>query len=110
MGPRSRSTAQEGDAFCLLEIHVRKCKSITEQQRTLWKCWRKQVQKYLYPQWKWVYRHNMKGHSIRKKPLFQNRHKNWKKTTVCNCIWGQISYFLEKCPLVWWNKNRTVWP
>ena len=31
-------------------------------------------------------------------------------TTVCNCTWGQRSYFLEKCPLVWWNKNRTGWP
>ena len=27
-------------------------------------------------------------------------------TMVCNCTWGQRSYFLEKCPLVWWNKNR----
>ena len=32
------------------------------------------------------------------------------QTTVCNCTWGQRSYVLEKCPLVWWNKNRTVWP
>uniref|UniRef100_A0A4W5Q964 XRCC4 N-terminal domain-containing protein n=1 Tax=Hucho hucho TaxID=62062 RepID=A0A4W5Q964_9TELE len=39
MGPRSRHTAQEGDAFCLLEMNVlwcEKCKSIPEQQqRTL---------------------------------------------------------------------------
>ena len=52
--PRSRHTAQEGDAFCLLEMNVlwcEKCKSIPEQlQRTLWRCWRKHVQKYLYPQ------------------------------------------------------------
>jgi hypothetical protein len=36
MGPRSRHTTQEGDAFCLLEIHVllcKKCKSIPEQQQ-----------------------------------------------------------------------------
>ena len=54
MGPRSRHTTQEGDAFCLLEMNVlwcEKCKSIPEQQqRSLWRCWRKQVQKYLYPQ------------------------------------------------------------
>ena len=41
MIPRSRHTAQEGDAFCLLEMNVlycEKCKSIPEQQqRTLWK-------------------------------------------------------------------------
>ena len=54
MGPRTCHTAQEGDAFCLLEMNIlwcEKCKSIPEQQqRTLWRCWRKQVQKYLYPQ------------------------------------------------------------
>ena len=34
MGPRSRHTAQEGDAFCLLEMNVLWCengKSIPEQ-------------------------------------------------------------------------------
>jgi hypothetical protein len=54
MGPRSRHTAQEGDAFCLLEMNVLWCenwKSIPEQQqRTLWRCWRKPMQKYLYLQ------------------------------------------------------------
>ena len=36
MGPRSRHTAQEGDAFCLLEMNVLWCekfKSIREQQQ-----------------------------------------------------------------------------
>ena len=36
MGPRSRHTVQEGDAFCLLEINAlwcEKCKSIPEQQQ-----------------------------------------------------------------------------
>uniref|UniRef100_A0AAZ3QR06 Transposase Tc1-like domain-containing protein n=1 Tax=Oncorhynchus tshawytscha TaxID=74940 RepID=A0AAZ3QR06_ONCTS len=46
-----------------------------------------------------LYRHNLKGHSARKKPLLQNRHKK-SHTTVCNCTWGQRLYFLEKCPLV----------
>ena len=55
------------------------------------------------------YRHNLKGCSARKKPLLQNLHRK-SQTTVCNCTWGQRLYFLEKCPLVWWNKNRTVWP
>ena len=54
-------------------------------------------------------RHDLTGRSARKKPLLQNRHKK-SQTTVCNCTWGQRPYFLEKCPLVWWNKNRTVWP
>ena len=48
MEPRSRHTAQKGDAFCLLEMNVlwcEACKLISEQQqRTLWTCWRKQVQ------------------------------------------------------------------
>ena len=46
-----------------------------------------------------LYRHNLKGRSARKKPLLQNHHKK-SQTTVCNCTWGQRSYFLEKCPLV----------
>ena len=46
-----------------------------------------------------LYRHDLKGRSARKKSLFQNRHKK-SQTTVCNCTWGQRSYFLEKCPLV----------
>ena len=56
-----------------------------------------------------LYRHNLEGHSARKKPLLQNRHKK-SQSTVCNCTWGQSLYFLEMCPLVWWNKNITVWP
>ena len=54
-----------------------------------------------------LYRHNLKGCSARKKPLLQNCHKK-SQTTVCNCTWGQICYFLEKCPLVWWNKNSVM--
>ena len=46
-----------------------------------------------------LYRHNLKGHSARRKPLLQNHHKK-SQTTVYNCTWGQRSYFLEKCPLV----------
>ena len=56
-----------------------------------------------------LYRHNQKGRSAMKKPLLQNRHKK-SQTMVCNCTWWQRLYFLEKCPLVWWNKNRTGWP
>ena len=53
---------------------------------------------------KWVlYRHNLKGRSVRKKPLLQNCLKK-SQTTVGNCTWGQSSHFLEKYPLVWWNK------
>ena len=63
-----------------------------------------------------LYRHNLKDRSARKKPLLQNCHKK-KETTVCNCTWGQRLCYLEKCPLVWWNKiqlfghndHRYVW-
>uniref|UniRef100_A0AAZ3QN69 Transposase Tc1-like domain-containing protein n=1 Tax=Oncorhynchus tshawytscha TaxID=74940 RepID=A0AAZ3QN69_ONCTS len=41
-----------------------------------------------------LYRHNLKGRSARKKPRLQNRHKK-NQTTVCNCTWGQRSYFLD---------------
>ena len=33
-----------------------------------------------------------------------------RQTTVCNSTWRQRLYFLEKCPLVWWNNNSYVWP
>jgi transposase len=46
-----------------------------------------------------LYRHNLKCRSARKKPLLQNRCKK-SQTAVCNCTWGQRSYFMEKCPLV----------
>ena len=46
-----------------------------------------------------LYRHNLKGRTATKKPLLQKAKKK-SLTTVCNCIWGQRSYFLEKCPLV----------
>ena len=54
-----------------------KCKSIPEkQQRTLWRCWRKQVQTGTISTVKRVLcRHNLKGRSARKKPLLQNCHK-----------------------------------
>uniref|UniRef100_A0AAZ3QKI0 Transposase Tc1-like domain-containing protein n=1 Tax=Oncorhynchus tshawytscha TaxID=74940 RepID=A0AAZ3QKI0_ONCTS len=42
-----------------------------------------------------LYRHNLQGHSARKKPLLQNRHKK-SQTTVCNCTWGQRLYFLDE--------------
>uniref|UniRef100_A0AAZ3P0J9 Transposase Tc1-like domain-containing protein n=1 Tax=Oncorhynchus tshawytscha TaxID=74940 RepID=A0AAZ3P0J9_ONCTS len=101
MGPRSRHTAQEGDAFCLLEMNVlwcEKCKSIPEQQqRTLLEETGTKVSISTVKQV--LYRHNLKGSSARKKKLLQNRHKK-SQVTVCNCTWGQRSYFLEKCPLV----------
>ena len=59
-----------------LVIWCEKCKSFpVQQRRTLWKCWRKQVQKYLYPQWNESYIDNLKGRSARLKPLLQNRHR-----------------------------------
>uniref|UniRef100_A0AAZ3QKU7 Uncharacterized protein n=1 Tax=Oncorhynchus tshawytscha TaxID=74940 RepID=A0AAZ3QKU7_ONCTS len=72
MGPRSRHTTQEGDAFCLLEMNVlwcEKCKSIPEQQRTLKMLEEAGTVKQV------LYRHNLKGPSARKKALLQNRHK-----------------------------------
>ena len=41
-----------------------------------------------------LYQHNLKGHSARKKPLLQNRHKK-SLTMVCNCTWGHIILFGE---------------
>ena len=120
MGPRSCHTSQGGDAFCLLEMNVlwcEKCKSIPEQQqRTLWRCWRKQVQVSTSTVKRVLHRHNLKSHSARKKPLFQNRHKK-SHTTVCNCTWGQRSYFWRnvlwsdetKIELFGHNDHRYVW-
>ena len=95
MGRRSRHTTQE--VLCLLEMNVRWCKkgkSIPEQQqRTFGRCWRIQIQKDLKqvlcqperPLSKEVATapkatqqgssHCSKGHSAKKWPLLQNRHK-----------------------------------
>ncbi|CDQ98875.1 unnamed protein product [Oncorhynchus mykiss] len=45
-----------------------------------------------------LYQHNLKGCSARKKPLLPNRHKKGRLQFAT--AHGQISYFLEKCPLV----------
>ncbi|KAJ8353442.1 hypothetical protein SKAU_G00210090 [Synaphobranchus kaupii] len=77
MGPRSRNTAQEGDSFCLLEMNVlwcEKCKSIPAKD--LVKMLEGTGTKVsIYTVKRVLYRHNLKGCSIRKKPLLQNRHK-----------------------------------
>ena len=56
-----------------------------------------------------LYRHSLKGRSARMKPLLQNRHKK-ARLWFATAHGGQRSCFLEKCPLVWWNKNGTGWP
>ena len=106
MGPRSHHTAQEGDAVGLLEMTVLWCekyKSIPEQQQSLVKMLEETGTKVSISTVKRVLlQHNLKDRSARKKPLLQNRHK--KPDYGLQLHTGQRSYFLEKCPLVWWNK------
>ncbi|CDQ99582.1 unnamed protein product, partial [Oncorhynchus mykiss] len=45
-----------------------------------------------------LYRHNLKGHSARKKLLLQNRHKK-AKLRFATALGGKDCTFLEKCPL-----------
>uniref|UniRef100_A0AAZ3RIF1 Transposase Tc1-like domain-containing protein n=1 Tax=Oncorhynchus tshawytscha TaxID=74940 RepID=A0AAZ3RIF1_ONCTS len=72
MGPRSRYTAQEGDAFCLLEMNVQK---VQINPRTTAKDLEEIGTKVSISTVKRVlYQHNLKGRSARKKPLLQNRH------------------------------------
>ena len=62
-----------------------------------------------------LYRHNLKGHSARKKPLLQNRHKkarrfstaHWDKDrTFCrNVFWSEET----KTELFGHNDHRYVW-
>ena len=74
MGPRSCHTAQEGDAFCLLEMNVRINPRTTAKD--LVKMLEETGTKVSISSLKQVlYRHNLKGRSARKKPLLQNRHK-----------------------------------
>ena len=81
MGPRSRHTAQEGDAFCLLEMNVRWSRKVQINPRTTAKDLVKMLEetgtKVSISTVKQVlYRHNLKGCSERKKPLLQNNHTN----------------------------------
>jgi hypothetical protein len=102
MGPCSRHTAQgrirvlsPRDEHTL----VRKVQINPRTARDLVKMLEETGTKVSMSTVKWVlYGHNLKGHSARKKPLLQNRHKK-SQTTVCNCTWGQRPYFLEKCIL-----------
>lgn len=52
------------------------------------------------------YRHNLKGRSARKKPLLQKCHKKARLRFATKH--GDKDSFLEKCLMVWWNKNLTV--
>ena len=102
MGPRSRHTAQEGDAFCLLEMNVRwfeKGQSIPEKQHFVKMLEETGTKVSIATVKRVLYRLNLKGRSARKNPLLQNLNKK-SQTTVCNFTWGQRLYFLEKCPMV----------
>ena len=110
MGPRSCHTAQEGDSFCLLEMNVLVWK-VQINPRTAAKDLVKMLEETdtkvsISTVKRVLYRHNLKGRSASKKPLLQHHKKS--QTTVCNYTWGQRSYFLEKCPLVWWNKHNCL--
>ena len=89
-------------------ILVRKVQINTRiQQRTLWRCWRKQVQKYLYPQ------SNESYINITFKAAQQGR-SHCSKTGIKKPDYGLQQHICTNLiffgPLVWWNKNRTVWP
>ena len=77
MGTHSRQTAQEGDAFCLLEMNVlwcKKYKSIPEQQDLVKMLEETGTKVSISTVKRVLYQHNLKGRSARKKPLPQNRH------------------------------------
>ena len=73
MGPRSSHTAQEGDAFRLLEMTVLRCEVQINPRTTakdLVKMLEETGTKVSISTVKLVlYRHNLKGHSARKTPL-----------------------------------------
>jgi hypothetical protein len=52
-----------------------------------------------------LYRHILKSHSARKKPLLQNRHKK-SQTMVCNCTWGQRYNFLAIMTIIMFGGKR----
>ena len=79
MWPCSRHTAQEGDAFCLLEMNVL-VRKVQINPRTTAKDLVKMLEetgtKVSISTVKQVlYRHDLKDRSARKKPLLQKRHK-----------------------------------
>lgn len=79
IGMSSHHTAQEGDRFCVSEINVfwsEMCESTPEPKlNPLWRWWLKLVRVWHYPVKRVLYRHGLKGHSARKKPLLQKQHK-----------------------------------
>uniref|UniRef100_A0AAZ3S1H2 Transposase Tc1-like domain-containing protein n=1 Tax=Oncorhynchus tshawytscha TaxID=74940 RepID=A0AAZ3S1H2_ONCTS len=80
MEPRSCHTAQEGDAFCLLEMNTLWCEKLQINPRTTAKGLVKMLEetgtKVSISTVKQVlYQHNLKGRSARKKPLLLNRHE-----------------------------------
>ena len=103
MGPHSRHTAQEGDAFCLRDERtlVRK---VQINPRTAVKDLVKMLEetgtKVSISTVKQVlYGHNLKGHLARKKPLLQNRNKK-ARLRFATAHANKDCTFLQKCPLV----------
>ena len=73
-GTTQRNTAQEGDAFCLLEMNVRKVQiNLRTSAKDLVKMLEETGTKVsISTVERALYRHNLKGLSARKKPLLQN--------------------------------------
>ena len=99
MGPHSRHIAQEGDAFCFLEMNAlwcEKCQSIPEQQQRnpVEMLEEKGTKVSISTVKRVLYRHNLEVAQQGRSHCSKNS-----QTTVCNCTWGQRLYFLEKCPL-----------
>ena len=80
MAPRRCHAAQEGDAFCLLEMNVFWVRKVQINPRTTAKDHVKVqgetgTKVSISTVKRVLYQHNLKGRSARKKPLLQNRHK-----------------------------------
>ena len=112
MGPSNCHTAQEGYAFCLLEINLlwcEKCKSVPEQQRTLWTCWRKPVQSiYIHITWKAAQqgRSHCSRTAIKKARLrFKTAHGDKDRTFWRTVLWSDET----KLELFGHNDHLYVW-
>jgi hypothetical protein len=75
MGARSYHYAQEGDAFCLLEMNIHWCDQ--SQNNSKGPCEDAGGNRYkvsISTVKRVLFRHKLKGRTSRKKPLLQNRH------------------------------------
>ena len=102
MQPRSRHTAQEGDTFCLLEMNVLWCEIIS--RTTACEGAGGNMYKSIYIHSKTSPISTLPERPLSKEEATAPKPPYKSQTMVCNCTWGQRSYFWRN--VLWSDETK----